>query len=52
MDLVKDMIFSRQVKDNTIREQLLACIIARMNAEGPQSWGQINLARQLQIHKN
>lgn len=52
IDLVKDIIFSKQIKENSIREQLLSCIIARMNAEGPQSWGQIYLARQLQIHKN
>ena len=51
IDLVlNELIFSKQMKDNSTRELTLNCIIARMNAEGPQSWGQIYLALQLQIH--
>ncbi len=52
IDFVKDLFFNKSIKDNSIREMMLSALMARMNAEGPQSWGLIYLTRQLQIHKN
>lgn len=39
-------------KDTSVKDAMLVNILGRMNAEGPQAWGLIYLARQLQIHKN
>lgn len=52
IDFIKDYIFNKQIKDNSIRELILSLIITRMNSENPHSWGEIYLAKQIQIQKN
>jgi hypothetical protein len=52
LDLINDVLFNKQVKENSIRELILTNISERMNAEGPRPWGLVYLSLQLQIHSN
>lgn len=52
IDMLRDIIFNKLIKDNATREMILHSIIARMNCEGPQAYGLLYLVLQLQIHSN
>lgn len=50
IDLLRDIIFNKAIKDVSLRDNILTCFLARTNVEAPQPWGEIYLTLQLQIH--